>query len=177
MALAFEIRKATDSDLPEIRRVLVDTWHASYDALFGRDTVAELSAQWHSMPALQALVAGGAVLLVAVDETGAVIATVGVRRVDDAAVQLLQLYVLPDMQGRGIGTALMNAAMSHLPGARVMTIEVEPRNARACRFYEGHGFECTGEVAEGGRPGSGMRMLTYARAIDHLMSSRSSSRA
>ncbi|MGW8207273.1 MAG: GNAT family N-acetyltransferase, partial [Hyphomicrobiaceae bacterium] len=41
--------------------------------------------------------------------------------------------------GRGLGTALLAAAINHLPGARVMTIEVEQRNVRAQRFYEEHG--------------------------------------
>jgi ribosomal protein S18 acetylase RimI-like enzyme len=38
-----------------------------------------------------------------------------------------------------LGTALLAAAISHLPGARVMAIEVKQRNVRAQRFYEEHG--------------------------------------
>jgi len=48
-----------------------------------------------------------------------------------------QLYVLPDAQGRGLGSRLLEVAKSAFPRLCLWTFQ---RNIRARRFYERHGF-------------------------------------
>ena len=48
-----------------------------------------------------------------------------------------QLYVLPSLQGRGIGTALLQVAQSRSGRLSLWTFQ---RNKNARRFYEKHGF-------------------------------------
>lgn len=48
-----------------------------------------------------------------------------------------QLYVLPEAQGRGIGTRLLEVAKAAYPALSLWTFQ---RNAAARRFYEKHGF-------------------------------------
>jgi GNAT superfamily N-acetyltransferase len=48
-----------------------------------------------------------------------------------------QLYVRPDMQGRGVGVALLQQAQATEPRLQLWTFE---RNTAARRFYERHGF-------------------------------------
>lgn len=48
-----------------------------------------------------------------------------------------QLYVLPEAQGRGIGTALLDVARQASARLQLWTFQ---RNARARRFYEARGF-------------------------------------
>jgi putative acetyltransferase len=48
-----------------------------------------------------------------------------------------QLYVLPCAQGRGIGTALLEAVRT---GAKNLSLWTFQRNTAARRFYERHGF-------------------------------------
>ena len=48
-----------------------------------------------------------------------------------------QLYVLPDMQGRGLGSALLDVAKRASDRLQLWTFQ---RNARARRFYEARGF-------------------------------------
>lgn len=48
-----------------------------------------------------------------------------------------QLYVLPEAQGRGIGTALLQVAQASWPQLSLWTSQ---RNTAARRFYERHGF-------------------------------------
>ena len=139
MSNPFQIRQARTEALPAIQRVLVKTWHASYDDLFGREIVPEMSARGHSLDALSELIESGVQLLVAVGSMGELIAKTGGKRQGGEVIQLLQCYVLPAVQGRGLGTVLLAAAINHLPGARVMAIEVKQRNVRAQRFYEEHG--------------------------------------
>ena len=51
---------------------------------------------------------------------------------------LAQMFVDPDWQGRGIGTALMTLAKGTSPGG--LTLHTLVRNLPARAFYERHGF-------------------------------------
>lgn len=51
---------------------------------------------------------------------------------------LEQLYIAPAFQGRGLGSALLDLAMSRNPGG--LQLFAFQRNERARRFYEGRGF-------------------------------------
>jgi len=56
--------------------------------------------------------------------------------------ELDHLYVHPDSQGKGVGTALLRKAFSLSP-QRVLLATAQ-RNTRARDFYERHGFRATG---------------------------------
>ena len=51
------------------------------------------------------------------------------------------LFVLPEFWGRGIGTELLNSAMS---GKDELFLQVYADNERAVRFYKKNGFEISG---------------------------------
>lgn len=51
------------------------------------------------------------------------------------------LYVHPDSQGEGVGTALLRKALSLSP--RRVLLATSQRNTRARAFYEKHGFRAT----------------------------------
>jgi GNAT superfamily N-acetyltransferase len=58
-----------------------------------------------------------------------------------------QLYVLPDAQGQGLGSALLDLAKSAFADLRLWTFQ---RNAGARRFYDFHGFQAV-EFTDGQR--------------------------
>lgn len=55
-----------------------------------------------------------------------------------------QLYVLPDAQGRGVGSDLLEIAQDAFPVLSLWTFQ---RNKRARRFYELNGFVALRETA------------------------------
>jgi ribosomal protein S18 acetylase RimI-like enzyme len=55
--------------------------------------------------------------------------------------ELDHLYVHPDSQGQGVGTALLHKALSLSP--RRVLLATSQRNTRARAFYEKHGFRAT----------------------------------
>jgi ribosomal protein S18 acetylase RimI-like enzyme len=61
---------------------------------------------------------------------------------EPGALQLSQLYVTSDWQGRGIAQELMNwtVAAAGDRGAAALLLTVWEHNPRAIRFYERHGF-------------------------------------
>jgi|SRR3989344_3406936 len=58
------------------------------------------------------------------------------------------LHVLPNFQGQGIGTKLLNTALDYLEGSKKIAIEVVSYNKKAIKFYESFGFENTKKIAE-----------------------------
>lgn len=57
---------------------------------------------------------------------------------------LLLLYVLPERQGEGVGTALLRCLLSHMTGGRI-TVNAAPG---ALSFYQKHGFVATAPQQE-----------------------------
>ncbi len=84
---------------------------------------------------------------------------------DGRVVTLHQLYVLPAMQGRGIGGMLLDEIVESFPQARRLVLEVEEANVPAIAFYEAHGFSLAGRTQDCGRKGSGIPALVYERAL------------
>lgn len=56
--------------------------------------------------------------------------------------EITELYVQPDSRRRGVGRALVNAALAHARhhGCREVHLLVDPQNAIALTFYQGVGF-------------------------------------
>lgn len=72
--------------------------------------------------------------------------------------QLEELYVIPGLRDRGIGTVLLNAALAETRarGSVEMHIDVDEEDVDTRRFYERHGFINI-------QPGTDFRMLLYLR--------------
>ncbi|MCA0421986.1 MAG: GNAT family N-acetyltransferase [Proteobacteria bacterium] len=154
--MSLEVRPATAADLPAIRRVLVETWHATYDHIFGVEKVTEITDRWHSVEALgrQLGVADAAFLVAARD--GNIVGTLYARPSSNGAITLERVYVLPSAQGSGLGRKLYDAMLACFSDVATIRLEVEPRNAPAIAFYEhlgftrqGGGSACGGDAAAG----------------------------
>lgn len=81
--------------------------------------------------------------------------------------EVISLYLLPEYTGRGIGRALLEAALGELEtmGFDEVFLWVLEGNARARAFYERVGFIHSGEILEdeiGGRP---LRELRYVKSL------------
>ena len=149
------VRTAGERDLATIRTLLVETWHATYDAIYGAEKVTEITDEWHSVASLKArLTKPNGEFLVADD--GKRIGGVAFAEAIDGGelIMLKQLYVLPSLQGRGIGGMLLDEVIESFPEARRIRLEVEEKNTRAVAFYEANGFRPAGSTADcGGNSG------------------------
>lgn len=160
------VRSASALDLEEVRRLLVETWHATYDSIYGAERVGEITDEWHSMAALQArleMLDGEFILA----DSGEAIAGMAFARAREggAVVMLHQLYVRPDFQGRGVGGLLLEEVEVSFPEARTIRLEVEEANTRAVVFYEGCGFKRAGWTADCGCAGSGIPAMIMEKTI------------
>lgn len=132
------IRDVTVADLPALRAMLVATWHATYDPIYGVDRVAAITDRWHALDQLRAGLGPQRIALVAVAD-GTIVGHAYVTVADDAAT-LWRLYVQPHVQRRGIGARLVTAAFAAAPAHTRQRLEVEPANGAAIAFYRRMGF-------------------------------------
>ena len=160
------VRTAGERDLDAVRALLVATWHATYDGIYGVERVTVITDDWHSIASLRKrLKRPNSEFLVADD--GKQIGGMAYAEADQSgrAVKLAQLYVLPTLQGRGIGGMLLDEIVESFPEARVITLEVEERNERAIAFYIAQGFREVGQTQDCGAAGSDIPALVFERAL------------
>jgi ribosomal protein S18 acetylase RimI-like enzyme len=156
----FRIRAAGSGDLEAVRRVLIETWHDTYDALLGIERVAEITGKWHTIEMLgRQLAAPNASFLIG-EIGGSVVAHAFARMQDDRLLVLVRLYVLPSFQRRSFGARLLAAVIERHAAATSVRLNVEAANAKGQAFYRKHGFNVVGETLE-----EGVRVLKMERAI------------
>ena len=138
-----DIRSATPDDFEALTTVARETWHATYDEL-EPDMIDQTVDNWYtddSMP----LEAPGTIVLVAEDDGDLIGFTHAVAQGDKA--DILRLYVHPDHQGEGVGSALHERLMAEIESYdvdRVRSFDFAFNDASRA-FYEGLGFEQTDE--------------------------------
>jgi ribosomal protein S18 acetylase RimI-like enzyme len=158
------IRPVTTSDVPSVRAALIETWHATYDGLYGRDKVIDITTRWHNLLALVAQVDQSESAFLLAEDSGAICASSFASLVSPGVVHLYRLYVRPAAQGRHIGGRLMAETFKAFPGVRLHRLEVEPRNAPAIAFYEHNGFSRAGSIDDCGGS-SGVAALILERSL------------
>jgi GNAT superfamily N-acetyltransferase len=136
--MALIIRAADGNDLMAVVDVGRRTWPQTYGPIAGADYVAMGLAKWWTEDATIPAIRAGRVTVAEVDGEVVGIASVGPH--EDYLV-LWKLYVLPEHQGQGIGSALVESVVSAATGAhREIRISYLAGNTLAEAFYRGKGF-------------------------------------
>jgi ribosomal protein S18 acetylase RimI-like enzyme len=158
------IGPVTPDQIEAVRAQLIETWHATYDGIYGAAKVRELTALWHSVAALTEQASRPDTVFLYADDGGRVVGSSYALRQGGDVVHLSRLYVAPRLQGQGVGQALMAATFAALPGASCQRLEVEPKNVRAITFYRRHGFVEAGRTSDCGGA-SGVPALILERRL------------
>jgi ribosomal protein S18 acetylase RimI-like enzyme len=137
------VRRAEVADVEAVREVGVKTWPVAYAGIASPEFIADGIAQWWSAELVERGIRTG-ITLVAVDDSAGegerIVGMVGVGREAEHWV-MWKLYVLPEYQGGGVGTLLLDAAIAALPAdATQLMLDVLAGNEQAIGFYRKHGF-------------------------------------
>ncbi|SMC53479.1 Ribosomal protein S18 acetylase RimI [Fulvimarina manganoxydans] len=165
--MTFFIRTAGRADLPTISALLSETWHDTYDGIYGVDRVSEITKSWHSLKALEPRLGRPESEFVVADD-GRRLGGMAFAASSDAQRKLVvlhQLYVHPSVQGQGIGTELLREIFEAFPDALTIRLEVEEANEKALNFYKSHGFVATGRTDNCGDRTSGIPALVMERPL------------
>jgi GNAT superfamily N-acetyltransferase len=145
--MALVIRLADGNDLAAVLDVGRRTWPITYEPIAGPDYVAMGLAKWWSDDATIPAIRAGRVTVAELDGTVVGIAVVGPH---EKHLVLWKLYVLPEYQGKAIGSALMESVVTAATGVHAeIRLAYLDGNTSAASFYGSKGF------VETGREGSG----------------------
>jgi GNAT superfamily N-acetyltransferase len=150
----WEPRLATTADADEVARLL-DAFNAEFDTPTpGPAVLADR---------LRSLLADERTFAVLAGSPSEAVALVTLRPNVwyDVPVALLdELYVVPELRGRGIGTAVLDLVVTtaRARGVELVEINVDDDDIDAKRFYERHGFSAVD-------PDSGEGASYYAREL------------
>lgn len=163
----FFIRTASERDLVKVRALLVETWHATYDPLYGAEKIDELIEMFLTPASLkQRLEQKDSEFVVADD--GKQLGGMGYASLskDTAKTAILHmLYVHPSVQRQGIGRDIFAELETCFPDANRMRLDVEPENTVAIDFYKGLGFDEVGRNENAGPKQSGIPALIFERSL------------
>ncbi|GAA4112348.1 GNAT family N-acetyltransferase [Aminobacter aganoensis] len=160
------VRTASERDLETIKALLAETWHATYDAIYGAQRVDEITTEWHSLASLKArLTKPNSEFLVADDGKKIAGMAYAAATSDAKVVMLHQLHVRPANQRAGIGRMLLDEVEQCFPEARTLRLEVEQANAGAVAFYKANGFERVGDTDNCGTGQSGIPALIFEKVL------------
>ena len=114
-------------------------------------------------PRLRVLLAGDATLAIVAGEPPVAVALVTLRPnvwYAGPVALLDELYVVPHLRGRGIGSAVVEQliVVARGSGVELVEINVDEGDIDAHHFYERHGFVATD-------PGSGERAFYYSQEL------------
>ncbi len=142
-----EVREVLPEDVPGVQKVFRDTWLATYpneecgitrediedrykDAL-APERIAKRQEAWaHLLPDEK---------IFSAIEDGAVVGVCRVKTYEDKN-QLHAIYVLPEYQGKGIGSALWEKALTFFDPSKDIYVGVAVYNQKAIDFYSRLGF-------------------------------------
>jgi len=151
--MALIIRAADGNDLAAVLAVGRRTWPVTYGPIAGEEYVAMGLAKWWTAGATIPAIRAGRVTVAEVDGTVVGIAVVGPH---ENHLVLWKLYVLPEHQGGGIGSALMESVIARASGEHSqIRLSYLDGNTSAETFYRGKGFvEISRESSGDGIPES-----------------------
>lgn len=130
------VRRATRDDGPAIMVVASAAWRDTYDGLLKPHTIQSFIERAYSPERIESRVTEDHFF---VAEGSAGIAAFADALERDDRVELLAIYALPDVRGRGAGTALLAKLLELFPG-RDISADVVEGNHKGEDFYERRGF-------------------------------------
>ncbi len=166
------VRPATTDDAAAIAQVHVEAWRWAYAGLLDDAVLAALDVDARRRLWERVAGEGRGTLLVAERDGGVVgFVCAGRSRDDDASGatgEIQAIYLRREVQGTGVGAALMAAALAALiaAGCTAATLWVLATNDLARSFYERGGWRPDGtERVERVRDGNPVAELRYRRRL------------
>jgi ribosomal protein S18 acetylase RimI-like enzyme len=165
-----EVRRAVLEDAPAIGRIQLGGWQHAYKAFMAPEVLARQRVEGFEALAVQAIQSATREVFVARLASERVVGFCAIHHrliaepPEPTVGQIADLYVDTPLVGRGIGSALLDAAIAMLIelGRRSVALWTFACNMRAINFYSRHGF-----VFDGGSQdhSTGARLVRMRRSL------------
>jgi diamine N-acetyltransferase len=138
------IVRAQEKQLPAISELAGVIWRACYPGIITHAQIDYMLARMYSLDVLRDEIRSQGIRydLLLVDGKPAGFASYG-PTAETGVMKLHKLYLLPEMQGRGLGSCLLQHVEREVRAGRAghrLILSVNKRNARAITAYKRNGF-------------------------------------
>ena len=138
------IRRAEPSDIAAVRKLVDDSWRATYGAAIPADRMDEILKRRHAHDLFAQQSSDDGSLFLVAERDGEIIGHAFASWNPDN-LYLDRLHVRPGLKGGGVGTKLMQAVID-VAGSKPVTLELLTGNTSARGFYEHMGFDVVGDT-------------------------------
>lgn len=140
----FTIRKMHHEDIKQVLDVAKTNWNATYEGIIPLEVQENfLKSAYNDERMKQRLERS---FLFVAEVEGKVVGFANFSPVrEDGTVELGAIYLYPEKQGKGMGSALLQKGIKDIDGVKEIYINVEKDNKIGKTFYEAKGFEVVKE--------------------------------
>lgn len=138
------IRKATNEDVPKIKKIASMAWYDTYAKIMEAGTIAKFLEAAYNDERLERRI-GDSLFLVAENEDE----VIGFANfINGTELFLSAIYVNPAFQRKHVGADLLEAGLEYFDEYKELFVEVARNNQLARAFYDKTGFELVREYEE-----------------------------
>ena len=133
------IRNMTVEDIPQVQLVARTSWHHTYEGIIPRKIQDNFLATAYSDENMVRRVERSHAFVAVIDDKIAGFANFSYVK-DDGTSELAAIYLLPEAQGKGLGTKLLEQGLA-LANIKAFELSVKKDNATGLNFYLAKGFK------------------------------------
>lgn len=138
------IRSMDYTDINEVQRIAKVSWNATYEGIIPLEIQDNFLKSAYNDEQMKLRLERSVIYIAEVEGQVAGFANYSPVR-DGGKVELAAIYLHPNFQGQGIGTTLLQQAVTELDGLKNIYINVEKDNTIGMNFYKAKGFEVVEE--------------------------------
>jgi|SRR5690625_550288 len=144
MIVDFKVRNMKPKDIKQVQDIAQTSWHATYEGIIPREIQDKFLKMAYNDDMIKRRLKQSIMFVVEVEDK--IVGFANYTPVNqDGRTELTAIYLYPDYQGKGIGTALLEEGIQRLNGVQEIHLNVEKNNRIGMNFYEAKGFR---EVSE-----------------------------
>ncbi|MEW4194201.1 GNAT family N-acetyltransferase [Bacillus altitudinis] len=143
--MEFSIRKMKPVDIKQVQDVAITTWKATYEGIIPLEIQENFLKFAYNNERMKQRLERSIILVAEVNDKVVGFANFSPINKEDRKVELSAIYLYPEQQGKGIGSALLQEGIKVLDNVNEIYINVEKDNKIGRIFYEAKGFEVVKE--------------------------------
>lgn len=131
-------------DIEQVQAVAKESWHATYEGIIPREIQQNFLNGAYSDEMMERRMEHSLMLVAEAENTIAGFANFTPVN-QQGQTELSAIYLLPQYQDEGIGSALLNTGVKKLENLKEIQLDVEKENIIGTAFYKAKGFKIVDE--------------------------------
>lgn len=134
------------NDIISVQEIAKKSWHQTYKGIIPIEIQDRFLQVAYSSDRLLSRLEKSLFLVAILEES--LVGFANFSNVVEGEAELYSIYLLPEIQGKGIGTALLQEGIKMLPDLTSLLVCVEKENTKGMNFYQAKGFKKLEEFDE-----------------------------